>query len=177
MKYYTLNLCGLERKLPIVSLGPEIKIASFSLLGDREMTEAAAKELAKRLQNTNFDLLAGPEVKVVPLLHALSQKLNKKRYIVCRKKIHGYMSNPQTLESHPTLVLNGPDATLVKSKKIVVVDDVISTGSTLNVVKKLIEQSGGEVVANAVLLRQGKQKLKHLSKFIYLGELPLFKSS
>ncbi len=176
MDFYTLKLCGLTRKLPIVALGPSIKIASFNLLGDGELVEAAARALQQKIKGLEFDIIAGPEVKVVPLLHSLAKKLGHKRYIVCRKKIHGYMTNPQTLEKKPTLVLNGPDAELIKGKKVLVIDDVVSTGRTLNVMDELIKQSGGEVVANAVVLKQGTKKIKNFRNNLFLGKLPVFES-
>ncbi len=176
MDFYTLKLCGLTRKLPIVALGPNIKIASFNLLGDAELVEATAYNLQQKVKDLDFDIIAGPEVKVVPLLHSLAKKLGHKRYIVCRKKIHGYMTNPQTLEKKPTLVLNGPDANLIKGKRVLVVDDVVSTGRTLKVMDELIEQSGGEVVANAVVLKQGTKKINGIANPIFLGKLPVFKT-
>ena len=176
MDHYTLEISGLTRKLPVVALGPNIKIASFNLLGDAELVEKTAKELRKKLRKLDFDAIAGPEVKVVPLLHALAKNLNHERYVVGRKKIHGYMTNPQTLDRKPTLVLNGPDAEFLRGKKVVVVDDVVSTGRTLKVMDDLITQSGGEVVANAVVLKQGTNKLEKITNPIFLGKLPVFKT-
>jgi len=176
MDYYTLEISGLTRELPVVALGPNIKIASFNLLGDAELVEKTAKELKKKLKKFRFDAIAGPEVKVVPLLHTLAKKLNHKRYVVGRKKIHGYMTNPQTLDKKPTLVFNGPDAKFLEDKKVVVVDDVVSTGRTLNVMENLVQQSGGEVVANAVVLKQGTKQIKNITNPIFLGKLPVFKT-
>ncbi len=176
MDYYTLEISGLTRKLPVVALGPNIKIASFNLLGDAELVEKTAKELQKKLRKFEFNALAGPEVKVVPLLHSLAKKLKHKRYVVGRKKIHGYMTTPQTLDRKPTLVLNGPDAKFLKRKKVVVVDDVVSTGRTLKVMNDLIQQSGGEVVANAVVLKQGNNEINNVTNPIFLERLPVFKT-
>jgi len=176
MDYYTFHFCGLVRKLPLVSLGPKLKIASLNLLGDGELVEVSARALAQKLKDIDFDILVGPEVKVVSLLHVLSQILGKSQYIVCRKKIHGYMTNPITSGRRPALVLNGPDAELIRDKKVVIVDDVISTGHTLKAMKELTEQSGGNVVANAVIAKQGQGLLERIENFIFLTELPLFRT-
>jgi adenine phosphoribosyltransferase len=174
MDYYTLKLCGLIRKLPVVSLGSHLKIASFNLLGDGELVERVAEELEKKIKKFDFDYLVGPEVKVVPLLQALAQKLGKPRYVVLRKNIMGYMVKPTSNKSKPTLVLNGPDAELLKGRKVVIVDDVVSTGRTIKVVAELMESVGGKVVGVAAVLKQGKQQEKSKPCFIYLGSLPLF---
>jgi adenine phosphoribosyltransferase len=175
MDYYTLKLCGLTRKLPIVSLGPKLKIASFNLLGDGELVEAVAKDLVKKIKKYQFDYLVGPEVKVVPLLQVLSKKLKKPRYIILRKNIMGYMTKPMTNKSKPTLVLNGPDAELLKGKKIIIVDDVVSTGRTIRVVKEIMEMAGAEVVGAVAVFEQGENEKKVAIPFSYLGTLPLFK--
>lgn len=174
MDYYTLKLCGLTRKLPIVSLGPKLKIASFNLLGDGELVEKIAKELTKEIKKFDFDYLVGPEVKVVPLLQVLSKKLDKPRYIVLRKNIMGYMIKPILNKSRPTLVLDGSDVKLLKSKKVVVVDDVISTGRTIKVVKELMQMVNAEVVGVVAILRQGEKLVEAEIPFYCLGELPVF---
>jgi len=175
MKYYTLKTCGLTRKLPIVPLGPKIKIASFSLLGDRLLVEAVAKKVTSKLKNTNFDFLVGPEVKVVPLLEEVSRILGKERYVVCRKKIHGYMVSPLTSKDAPGLVMNGPDAEILKGKEIVVLDDVVSSGATMEAVERLIAIAGGKVVAKISVLKQEGQA-SALKDITFLGELPVFRT-
>jgi len=177
MDYYTFHFCGLTRKLFIVPLGPKLRIASLNLLGDRELVEVSARALAQKIKDIDFDILVGPEVKVVSLLHVLSQILGKSRYVVCRKKIYGYMKNPITIGRHPTLVLDGPDAQFIRDKKVAVIDDVISTGRTLKVVKELVEQSGGRVVVNAVIAKQGPEPLENIKPLIFLTKLPLFRIS
>jgi len=178
MDYYDLDFFGLKRKLPIVSLTPKIKIASISLLGDTELTEKAAEKLAEKLKNYQFDYLVGPEVKVVPLLYALSQKLGQKRYVVCRKSIKGYMTSPQLLKipkgpKFNMLVLDGPDAELLKGKNVAVVDDVVSSGTTLINLEKLLNQVGAKIVVTATIFRQGEQ---YQGSLIYLACLPVFSS-
>jgi len=154
VEYYNLELCGLKRKLPIVSLGPKLKIASFNLLGDGE--------------------LVGPEVKVVPLLQVLAKKLNKPRYIILRKNIMGYMTQPITNKSKPSLVLNGPDAKLLKGKKVIIIDDVVSTGRTIKVVQELMKMADAEAVGAVAVFKQGEKEEKIGIPFSFLGKLPLF---
>jgi len=178
MDYYDLDFFGLKRKLPIVSLTPKIKIASISLLGDAELTEKAAEKLAEKLKNYQFDYLVGPEVKVVPLLYALSQKLGQKRYVVCRKSIKGYMTSPKLLKipkgsKFNMLVLDGPDVELLKGKKVAVVDDVVSSGTTLINLGKLLNQIGAKIVVTATIFKQGEQ---YQGNLIYLACLPIFSS-
>jgi adenine phosphoribosyltransferase len=173
---YTLKICGLTRELPIVPLGPKLKIASFNLLGDGELVDQIAEELGKKLKKVDFDYLVGPEVKVVPLLQVLSKKLKKPRYIILRKNIMGYMTKPMTNKSKPTLVLNGPDAKILKGKKVVIVDDVVSTGRTIRVVQELMKIAGAEVVGAVAVLKQGEKEEEIEIPFTFLGTLPLFKS-
>ncbi len=176
MEYFDLDFFDLKRKLPIVNLTPKIKIASISLLGDAELTEKAAEKLAEKLKKHQFDYLVGPEVKVVPLLHALSQKLNQKKYVVCRKSIKGYMTNPQVLRipkgpKFNMLVLDGPDAQLLRGKKVAIIDDVVSSGNTIINLGKLLNQIGAKIEVIATIFKQGEQ---YQEKLIFLTRLPVF---
>ncbi len=174
MNFYTLNLCGLKRELPIVVISPKMKIASFNLLGDAELVQAAAKEMASHLQNVSFDYLVGPEVKVVPLLQELSRLLNKDRYIILRKKIHGYMVSPISSHSPSPLVINGPDADLLKNSQVVLIDDVVSTGKTFREAEILLTSIKAKVVKGVVLLKQGEEPAEFNFPVEFLGHLPLF---
>ncbi len=178
MEYYNLEFFGLKRKLPLVRLTPKIKIASISLLGDTELTEKAAEKLAEKLKKYQFDYLVGPEVKVVPLLYALSQKLGQKKYVVCRKSIKGYMTNPQVLRipkgpKFNMLVLDGPDAELLKGKKVAIIDDVVSSGVTIINLEKILNQVQAKIVVVATIFKQGEQ---FKGKLLYLASLPIFSS-
>ncbi len=176
MEYYNLKICGLKRQLPIVPLGPKLKIASFNLLGDGELVEKVADDLVKKLKEIDFDYLVGPEVKVVPLIQVLAKKLNKPRYVILRKNIMGYMTKPVSNKSKPTLVLNGPDAEILKEKKVVIVDDVVSTGRTIRVVQEMMKIVGAEVVGAVAVFKQGEKEEEIEVPFFFLGVLPLFKS-
>jgi len=176
MEHYNLNFFGLKRKLPIVSLTPNIKIASVSFLGDVELTQKAAEKLADKLEDFDFDYLVGPEVKVVPLLFALSILLKKERFVVCRKSIKGYMVSPKVLNisNDPRinkLVLDGVDAQLIKGKKVAIVDDVVSSGATIVNLKKLLGEAGAKIVLTATVFKQGKL---YQDKLLYLFSLPVF---
>jgi len=176
MEYYHLQLCGLVRNLPLISLGPHLKIASLNLLGDGELVEKAAEELEKKIKEFEFDYLVGPEVKVVPLIHALAQRLGKPRYVILRKNIMGYMIKPVSNNSKPTLVLNGIDAEILQDKKVFIIDDVVSTGRTIEVVEELMKAVGAEVVGVAAVLKQGADYKDFNIPFVYLGKLPLFQA-
>ena len=175
-KYYALKIGRAKRKLPIVALGPKIKVASFNLLGDTKMVDELAKQIAKKINKVSFDYLVGPEVKVVPLLHQLSKLLKKDKYVVCRKEIHAYMVKPTKTIQKPGLVLNGVDADMLRGKKVVIVDDVVCSGRTLYIVEKLMKLSGAKVVAKVAVFKQGKRLHEKQKDLIYLQELPVFTS-
>jgi len=176
MDFYTLEIGEIKRKLPLVAISPKIKIASFNLLGDEKLVEVIAQELIKKLKGVEFDYLIGPEVKVVPLLHELSRTLNKPRYIVCRKRIHGYMVSPIKSKGKKGLVLDGRDVTILKNKKVIIIDDVISSGHTMRVVKELMENVGAKVIMSMAVVKQGDIAEKDLQELVYLGTLPIFDS-
>jgi len=177
MDYYTVRIGNLKRDLPIVAISPKIKIASFNLLGDGEMIKILAKKMASKLKNKDFDYLVGPEVKVVPFLQELSRLLKKPKYIVCRKEIHGYMVSPVVSTSKQRLVLDGRDAMVLKGKKVAVIDDVISSGKTINTVRELMQKVGAEVVLYAAIFKQRRTDEEGVDNVIFLGELPLIETS
>ena len=174
MKYYRLEIDGLVRELPIVSLTPKIKIASVNLLGDIEMVEVIAKKIVNRIKKYDFDSLVGPEVKVVPLLHEISRIMGKPSYVVCRKQIYGYMVAPLKTRLKPGLVLDGSDAKRIRNKKVIVIDDVVSSGRTLRVVEELMASADAEVVVNLAVFKQGDIQEGLPEKFILIEKLPIF---
>lgn len=175
MEYYTLNLCGLKRKLPLVSLGPKLKIASFNLLGDAELVSLVAQEMVERIKYFDFDVLVGAEVKILPLIYEMSRILGQDRYVICRKKILGYMVDPLQAGGQKGMVLDGPDGELIKNKKVVIVNNVVSTGRTMRVVRELVKKAGGDVVAAVAIIKQGELKTVIDEPFFYLTTLPLFR--
>ncbi|WP_026234053.1 phosphoribosyltransferase family protein [Thermus oshimai] len=176
MRTYPVEIAGVRRELPIVQVGPDVAVALLNLLGDTELTEAAAEALAQRLPQ-EVDVLVTPEVKAVPLAHALS-RITGKPYVVARKTEKPYMINPVsrqvlsiTTGKPQLLVLDGADVPLIRGRKVAIVDDVVSTGSTLAGLRELIESVGGEVVAVLAVFTEGTPR----QDVIALGHLPLFK--
>lgn len=177
-QYYDIKVCGLKRRLPIIQVGEDLWIASFVMMGDAQLINVCAGGLASKLAAADFDLMLGPEAKVVPLLQAIATILGHKRYIVCRKSVKAYMQNPLVVEAQSIttrgvqkLVLDGIDVERVKGKRIAVVDDVVSTGGTLDGVEDLIKKAGGQVACRVAVLKEGDFFKEDL---IYLEPLPVF---
>ncbi|WP_203649670.1 phosphoribosyltransferase family protein [Secundilactobacillus yichangensis] len=178
-KTYQLKLGPLTRNLPLIKISPDVTIASFVLLGDAEMTHYAAKKLSKLIADVPFDYLITMESKGIPLTQALSWLTNHDRYIVLRKSVKDYMQHPIsepvnaiTTNADQELVLDGADAELIKGKRVVIVDDVISTGGSVFTAKALVEKAGGTVVSQLAILAEGDAAAR--DDIHYLGKLPLF---
>lgn len=176
-KTYALTLCGLKRELPVRQVGPDLWIPSFVMLGDVQLINVCAGALAGKLAAVDFDLLVGPEAKVVPLLQSIATLLGHSRYVVCRKTVKAYMKDPVVVEAQSitthgkqTLVLDGVDAARVRGKKVVVVDDVVSTGGSLEAVEELLAKAGAQVVARAAVLKESDA---YKGDLIYLQEHPI----
>jgi adenine phosphoribosyltransferase len=177
-KYYDIDIRDMKRRLPVVKVKEGLWIASFVILGDVELTSHCADELKKELEKLEFDYLVGPEAKVLPLLHIVAERLGFKDYIVCRKERKAYMKDAVvydvksiTTQRKQQLVLNGSDAEKIKGKKVVLLDDVVSTGGTFNSMEKILEKAGAEIVGRAAVLKEGDTYKKDV---IYLEELPIF---
>lgn len=175
MKTYPIEIGGVKRELPVVPVGPEVAVALLNLLGDTELVEASAEALAKAMPG-DVEVFITPEVKAVPLAHALS-RITGRPYVVARKTEKPYMINPvsRTVISITTgkpqlLVLDGSDIPLMKGRRVAIVDDVVSTGSTLKGLRELIEQVGGEMVAVLAVFTEGTPR----DDVTALGHLPLF---
>ena len=176
---YTVEVAGLTRHLPLFQVAPQLSIAVLNLLGDTELVQACAQALANRLASIEYDVLVTAEAKSIPLAHALSVTASKP-YVVLRKAYKPYMGVALISETlsittgHPqTLYLDEKDHQLLRSRKVVLLDDVISTGSTLNGMQQLMEKAEAEVVATAAVFTEGDADW---SGVIALGNLPLFKS-
>jgi len=183
VEYHNLQICGLTRKLPLIQVGRHTKIAAFSILGDVELTDALADAMTLKIENLKLkiDYIVGPEVKAVPLVHGVAKRLGHKRFVICRKSIKPYMTSPIVVKplSHfpkhvKPLVLNGPDAQMLKNKKVFVVDDVISTGVTFRQITHLMNKVEAQVEGYIAAIKQGEQ-FDNLENLLYLAELPVFK--
>ena len=177
-EYYDINIKGMKRRLPVVKVNESLWIASFVILGDVELTSHCADELIEELKDLDFDYLVGPEAKALPLLHVVAERLGFKEYIVCRKEIKAYMKNTIvydvksiTTKKKQQLVLNGPDVERIRGKKVVLLDDVVSTGGTFNSMEKILEKAGAKIVARSAVLKEGDSYKKDI---IYLQDLPVF---
>lgn len=176
-KYYTLNVAGLTRELPIIQISKDLSIASFVILGDTELVLAAAPEIVKRLPKV--DILMTAEAKGIPLVFEMSRLMNMKKYVVARKSIKPYMDSPLvdevvsiTTQKKQILCLDKKDAEMIKGKSVAIIDDVISTGESIQAVERLIENAGGVVAARAAILAEGDAAKR--KDIIFLETLPLF---
>ena len=176
-KYYKLKVAGLERDLPICALNEKLSIAGFVMLGDIELTEACARELNKLLPD--HDYMIAPEAKSIALINEMARQAGEKKHFVARKGIKAYMVDPIsvtvnsiTTAKQQTLYLDGKDAEMMKDKRIVIVDDVISTGESLKAVEELVTRAGGNIVAKAAVLAEGDAADR--ADIVYLEKLPLF---
>lgn len=174
MKTHSIQIGNERRELPIVDVGA-VSVALLNLLGDTALTEAAAVELAKRVP-PEVEVLVTPEVKAVPLAHSVSVHSGLP-YVVARKTEKPYMvgAAKKTALSITTgkpqdLVIDGADIPRLRGKKVAVVDDVVSTGGTLNGLKELLAEIGGEVVATLTVFTEGGER----DDVIALGHLPLY---
>ncbi len=177
-KTYSIKIAGLKRNLRLFQIKPGLRIAILNILGDTELVEACARELSKRLKSVKFDILVTAEAKSIPLAYALSVA-TKKPYVILRKTYKLYMGDALTAETlsittgePQILILDEKDRKLMKGKKIVLVDDVISTGSTLQGMHMIAEKAGAEIVAEAAILTEGERS--KWDSIISLGHLPLF---
>ena len=175
--YYRMNVAGLERDLPICPVNDKLYIAGFVIFGDQELTVECARELLKRAPA--YDYIITAEAKGIPLAHEMARQAGNSKYILARKGPKLYMRdifsvtvNSITTAKEQKLYLDGADAKLMKGKRILIVDDVISTGESLKALEALVEQAGGIICGRMAILAEGEaQKRKDL---IYLEKLPLF---
>lgn len=173
---YDLEIAGTVRTLPLIQVAPDTWIAYYYSLGDTEVIDRAARELAPKLKSC--DLFVTTETKGIPLAHAIAANLGLKPYVVCRKEIRPFMLSPVmvrykpiTAKTEQELYIDGRDAMKVKGKRVGVVDDIVSTGETLQAMGELVRLAGGTVVAKAALLLEGDDR----PDVYHLGILPVFK--
>ncbi len=175
---YPVEVAGVKRNLPLFEVKPGLKIAVLNILGDTELVEAAAEALAVKLAPLDYDLLVTAEAKSIPLAHALSVR-TRMPYVVLRKSHKPYMGDAVRAETlsittgaPQTLYLDEKDRALVAGKRVVLVDDVISTGSTLQGMRLVMAHAGAEVVAEAAIFTEGERA--QWENILALGHLPVF---
>ncbi len=175
-KFYTLKLAGLERQLPICPINEKVYIAGFVMFSDVELTVAAAKELIKKVPE--HDVIVTAESKGIPLAYEMARQLDEK-YIVARKMNKLYMQSPIhvevksiTTEKLQMLYLDSTEADYLTGKRVLIVDDVISTGESLHALETLVNSAGGKIVGKATVLAEGDAADR--KDIIYLEKLPMF---
>ena len=177
--YYSLNVAGLVRELPLCPLNDKLSIGAFVIFGDVELTEACARELVKIAPE--HDVIVTAESKGIPLAYEMARRMGVNRYVLARKSQKLYMSdvfsvevNSITTARKQTLYLDGADAEYLKGKRVLIVDDVISTGESLRAIETVVEKAGGNIVGRMAILAEGDAKDREDIK--YLEYLPLFDS-
>ena len=174
---YRINIAGLERDLPLCPLNDKLYIGAFVLFGDVELTEHSAEALAKIAPE--HDVMITAESKGIPLIHAMSRILGEKRYVLARKSVKLYMKDVVKFEvdsittaANQTLYLDGDDASFIKGRRVLIVDDVISTGNSLHALESLVTAAGGEIVGRMAIVAEGDAIER--KDIITLAPLPLF---
>ena len=175
--FYRIKVAGLERDLPLCPISDTLNIGAFVLFGDVELTERSAEELCKLAPE--HDVMITAESKGIPLIHSMCRISGKNRYVLARKSVKLYMKDviecstkSITTSNVQTLYLDGDDAEYLRGKRVLIVDDVISTGGSLLSLENLVAQAGGEVVAKMTILAEGEAADR--DDIIFLEKLPLF---
>ena len=176
MGTYKIKIAGLERELEMFPVNDKLDIAAFIMFGDVEMTEKTASELLKICPE--HDVVVTAEAKGIPLCYEMARQ-GCRNYVIARKGVKVYMRNPIDAEvdsittaNHQKLYLGENDAEFLKDKRVLIVDDVISTGNSLKALENLVEKTGANIVGKAAVLAEGDAKDR--KDIIYLEELPLF---
>ncbi len=177
MKTYSLKVAGLTRELPVCPVSNTLDIAAFIMFGDVELTVSCAKELLARAPE--HDILITAEAKGIPLAYEMARQSGKNGYLIARKGVKVYMRNPVsvsvksiTTAKMQTLYIDEHDAFLMKGRRVLIVDDVISTGESLKALEALVSKAGGNIVGRMAVLAEGDaQKRKDIT---FLAPLPLF---
>jgi len=174
---YPMTIAGLKRELPLCKLNDSLYIGAFVIFGDVELTVAASKELLKRAPE--YDYLITAESKGIPLVYEMARQAGGQKYLLARKGAKLYMKDVHCVEvksittaAVQKLYLDGEDAKLIKGKRILIVDDVISTGESLHALEELVKELGGEIVGRMAILAEGDAQARE--DIIFLEPLPLF---
>ena len=177
--YYSMKVAGLDRQLPICRVSDELYIGAFILFGDAELTVACARELLKLADPASYDYMLTAEAKSIPLIHEMARQSGAEKYFIARKGPKVYMPDPIrvvdksiTTEAEQALYLGRDDADIIRGKRILLVDDVISTGGSLRAMEELVAAAGGIVTGRmAVLAEGGAADRKDIQ---FLEKLPVF---
>ena len=175
---YTMNIAGLDRDLPLCKVADDLYIGAFVMFGDAEITVACARELLARAPK-DYDYLLTAEAKSFPLIHEMARQSGAKTYFIARKGMKVYLTDPIhvtvhsiTTQHEQDLYLSGEDAARIRGKRILIVDDVISTGDSLKAMEELVVDAGGTVAGRMAVLAEGDAQNR--DDIIYLNPLPLF---
>lgn len=175
--YYHITVAGCERDLPICPINDQLKIAGFVMFGDPELTTACAQALLEKAPE--YDYLISAEAKGIPLVHEMARLAGNQKYFLARKAPKLYMTGVLdvqvrsiTTAADQHLYLDTADAAIMRGKKILIVDDVVSTGESLRALEQLVREAGGEICGEMTVLAEGNAKDR--PDLIYLGTIPLF---
>lgn len=179
MHTYPMNVAGLHRELPICKVTDELYIGAFIVFGDAELTVACARELLKLVPADSYDYMLTAEAKSIPLIHEMARQSGASKYFIARKGPKAYMPDPLHVVDHSIttagdqeLYLGRDEADLIRGKRILLMDDVISTGGSLHAMEALVEMAGGKVTGRVAVLAEGDAADR--SDIRFLEKLPLF---
>ena len=177
MLAHSMTIAGVERKLPICRVTDDLYIGAFVIFGDCELTTACAKELLEKAPE--YDYIITAESKGIPLAQEMARLNNDSKWMLARKGVKLYMQDVLCVEvksittsAVQKLYLDGNDAAMMKGKRVLIVDDVISTGESLHALEELVRAAGGEIVGKMAILAEGDAQER--ADIIYLEKLPLF---
>jgi len=179
MSTYPIEVAGVRRELPICKVTEDLYIGAFIVFGDAELTVACASALLERIPADSYDYMLTAEAKSIPLIHEMARQSGAKKYFIARKGSKVYMPDPihvsvrsiTTLRTQD-LFLGSDDCALIKGKRILLVDDVISTGESLHALEELVKTAGGTVAGRAAILAEGDALAR--KDITYLAPLPVF---
>ena len=176
---YTMRVAGLERQLPLCKVSDDLYIGAFIMFGDAELTVACAKALLEKVPADSYDYMLTAEAKSIPLIHEMARQSGARKYFIARKGSKVYMPDPIhvsvrsiTTLRQQDLFLGADDCALIKGKRILIVDDVISTGESLHALEELVRTAGGTVTGRAAILAEGDALSR--KDITFLAPLPVF---